>query len=155
MGLNIVTGIGPRVGSSFVMQQCKHHGLKIHGDPFLKGILPEEGNPEGYYDLLPEDVKNLKSGVAKVWPTALGFIPVKVNKLVVLSRKDLKQQKISIKKQMDREPFDFLISPSQMIELSAKFLTGWLESQDNLIVRSYYTEDLDNDIDDIVEFLGD
>ena len=48
MALNIVTGVGPRVGSSFVMQQCKAKGLNINGTKFLEGILPKEGNPKGY-----------------------------------------------------------------------------------------------------------
>jgi len=50
MALNIVTGAGPRVGSSFVMQRCKANGLKIHGQKFLNGLLPKAGNPKGRFN---------------------------------------------------------------------------------------------------------
>lgn len=155
MALNVVTGIGPRVGSSFVMQQCKANGLKVHGDKFMNGILPKEGNPGGYYDVNPYSIRNIKDGVAKIWPVSLGSVEVPISKLVILERKDREQQYKSIAKQMEREPFNFAdLTPEFITKAAEAWLNHWLQSQDNLIVRSYYTEDLDDSIDEIVSFLG-
>ena len=155
MALNIVTGAGPRVGSSFVMQRCKANGLKIHGQKFLNGLLPKAGNPKGYYDLLPDDVYLLESGIAKVWPIALSYVQVPIDKLVILERKDKDKQLKSIRAQMKREPVDFYITAEELLELSNKYLTAWLNKNPNVDIRRYYTEDLDKDIKSIVKFLGD
>ena len=66
--VNLVCGVGPRVGSSFVMRQCKVAGLPVLGTKYMHGQLPAAGNPGGYYCLTPEEVSRVTEGVAKVWP---------------------------------------------------------------------------------------
>ena len=153
MALNIVTGIGPRVGSSFVMQQCKANGLLVNGDKFLQGLLPTEGNPLGYYDLFPWDVSTLHQGIAKVWPVQLHSISAPVNRMVILQRRDLTEQIKSCKRQIEREPFNIDMPPEEIIEMSKERLQKWLFDT-KTIHNTYYTEDLDSCIDDIVQFLG-
>lgn len=155
MAINVVTGVGPRVGSSFVMQQCKAKGLYVNGDKFLHGILPEEGNPGGYYDLFPWEICEVKQGVAKVWPVSLGSLRVPVKKIIILHRRDVDKQIQSTIKQMDREPIKTEFKAEEIIAFSEYMLSEWLAVNDDVIHRSYYTEDLDNCIDEIVTFLGD
>tara|TARA_B100001093_G_scaffold143887_1_gene136470 strand:- start:5609 stop:6073 length:465 start_codon:yes stop_codon:yes gene_type:complete len=154
MALNVVTGIGPRVGSSFVMQQCKENKLEVNGTKFLGGILPKEGNPKGYYDLFPWDVSTLQHGIAKVWPIQLHSISAPVNRMVILKRRDLTEQINSCLRQIEREPFDIKATPEEIITMSDYKLNKWL-SKNKVDHCSYYTEDLDSSIDEIIKFLGD
>lgn len=155
MALNIVTGKGPRVGSSFVMQQCKVNGLHVNGDKFLRGFLPLEGNPLGYYDMFPWDVALLQHGVAKVWPLSLSAIPVPVTNIVILERKNIDKQIESCLKQIDREPIKLDASPEELIRISSYTLHKWLGINNKVNHYTYYTEDLDSNIDEIVNILGD
>ena len=155
MSLNVVTGIGPRVGSSFVMQQCIKANYLVNGDKFLGGFLPKEGNPKGYYDLLPKQVMDVKKGIAKVWPISLTHLKVPVKKLIILHRKSSENQLTSIRKQIEREPIITETTPENLVLSSELFLNSWLDSQTNLEYRYYFTENLDSDIEEIVAFLGD
>jgi hypothetical protein len=155
MSLNVVTGIGPRVGSSFVMQQCVKAKYLVNGDKFLGGLLPKEGNPGGYYDLLPKQVAKVEQGIAKVWPVSLVNLQVPVNKLIILHRKSLEDQLNSIEKQIEREPITLDVTPENLVTSAELFLNSWLDSQTNLEYRYYFTENLDSDIEEIVTFLGD
>tara|TARA_R100000664_G_C2756190_1_gene144011 strand:- start:648 stop:1112 length:465 start_codon:yes stop_codon:yes gene_type:complete len=153
MALNIVTGIGPRVGSSFVMQQCKANGLNVNGTKFLQGLLPKEGNPLGYYDLFPWDVSTLQLGIAKVWPKQLHSISAPVNRMVILQRRDLAEQIKSCEKQIKREPFEINWTPEEIIQMSKYALKEWM-TLNEVNHKTYYTEDLDSCIDEIIQFLG-
>ena len=138
MAINVVTGVGPRVGSSFVMQQCKKAGLYVNGDKFMDGFLPEEGNPEGYYDLNPYDVTNVSKGVAKVWPGSLQYLQEQPSKMVILRRKDRHAQIQSCYKQIEREPVDLGIPCDTLIEYSGTLLTDWLSLNKNVIAKVFY-----------------
>ena len=155
MAVNIVTGIGPRVGSSFVMQQCKAKGLYVNGTKFLNGLLPKAGNPKGYYDIFPWEVSNIKRGIAKVWPVALTQLQVPVNKIIILKRKSFQDQLESCIKQAKREPIKTEFTCEEIIHMAKDYLDSWLSVNDSVDHRSYYTEDLNSSIDSIVEFLGD
>ena len=153
MALNIVTGMGPRVGSSFVMQQCKANGLNVNGTKFLQGLLPKEGNPLGYYDLFPWDVSTLQLGIAKVWPKQLHSISAPVNRMVILQRRDLAEQIKSCEKQIKREPFKINWTPEEIIQMSKYALEEWM-TLNKVNHKTYYTEDLNSCINEIVQFLG-
>lgn len=152
--INIVTGIGPRVGSSFVMQQCKAKGLLINGDRFLNGILPVEGNPNGYYDLFPWDVSTLHQGIAKVWPVQLTHVRAPVYKMVILKRRDLTEQIKSVEKQMEREPVEFTVTAEQIIKDAKTHLKNWLSKNNKVLIETCYTEDLTKNVENLVTFLG-
>lgn len=154
MAINIVTGLGPRVGSSFVMQQCKESGLFINGEKFLNGLLPVEGNPKGYYDLLPDQVVNVTKGIAKVWPCSLGFLQEPVKNVVILRRRNKQNQIESCIKQVQREPIKIDLSCKDIIDISSKMLSDWLSLNNYTEAKFFYTEDLDDNIESIVSFLG-
>ena len=154
MAINIVTGAGPRVGSSFVMQSCKEAGLFVNGDKFLNGFLPVEGNPKGYYDLFPEDVVKVTKGIAKVWPISLGLLKVPVKNVVILRRKNKYNQIKSCIEQVKREPVKSDISCEEIINMSSRFLSEWLSLNNYAQAKTFYTENLDDNIKSIVSFLG-
>ncbi len=152
--LNIVTGSGPRVGSSFVMRQAKVAGLNVIGDKYLHGMLPPEGNLGGYYDLATDEVLLLKEGVAKVWPVSLPLVGPPIDRMLILERDDKEAQEASIIKQAKRENAE--ADPKVVMEFCSacldKFLACERAPKNILKVR---TEDLYKEIDDILNFLGD
>ena len=99
--IRAVFGIGPRVGSSWLMHQLKEAGLPIHYDRALEAKLPKEGNPQGYYETRPSDLPFIENKICKVWPKKYGPIE-DIEKMVVLHRPYSHQIK-SIKKQIERE----------------------------------------------------
>ena len=70
--LTVITGYGPRVGSSHIMRQAKVRGLDIKGTKYLHGTMPVEGNPGGYYDLTDKELA--KSGPARCASSAPSLI---------------------------------------------------------------------------------
>ncbi len=147
--MNVVTGVGPRVGSSFVMKKCLDAGLNVKYDSVLEGMLPKEGNPSGYYEYNPNDLGTLTDGVVKVWPLFLHKVVPK--KLVVLRRENTGRQYASIRKQAIREGGS--VYPPQWVEQSLVALLEFLP-QCQAEIRVYSTEDLENTIDEIINFLG-
>lgn len=148
--INVVTGVGPRVGSSFVMKRCLDAGLNVKYDSVLEGMLPEEGNPNGYYEYNPNDLGALTDGVVKVWPIFLHKVVPK--KIVVLRRENTGRQYDSIRKQAIREGGS--VYPPHWVEQSLIALLEFLP-QTKAEVRVYSTETLRDTIDDIINFLGD
>ena len=150
--VSLVCGIGPRVGSSFVMRQAKVAGLPVVGTKYCHGQLPVSGNPGGYYCQLPNEVRDMKEGVGKVWPLQLRFLTVPADKVVIIERRNLADQRSSIIKQSEREKFE--VDPDDIITKSAQAMSGYLEAI-NPEVMMVTTEELDNQISDIIKFLGD
>ena len=150
--LSLVTGHGPRVGSSHIMRQAKRRGYNVRGSKYAHGTLPVEGNPGGYYDLLMDEVLQLRSGVAKVWSAAFAGIQVPVDRMVVLKRQDTQAQIESINRQKKRE--GLRVEASSAIEYSSGLLSLYLESYQGQVME-VYTEDIDNKLIDILKFLGD
>ena len=154
--LSIVTGVGPRVGSSFVMRQAKVAGLPVVGDKYLYGALPVSGNPGGYYDLYPDEVWKLHTGVAKVWPVSLEFIKKPIDRLVIIERTDREAQKSSIVKQAKRERGSTTeVDSDRIIAFSEERLDLFLacERAPENILR-VTTESLNDEISNILTFLG-
>jgi len=148
--LNLVTGHGPRVGSSHIMRQAKIRGLDVKGSKYAHGALPVAGNPGGYYDLLLDEVLMLRSGVAKVWSAAFGGLQVPVDRMVVLSR-DRDSQLASITKQKQREGLE--ANSAAVIEYSSSLLNRFLETYEGQVME-VRTEEIDNKLEDILNFLG-
>ena len=152
--LNIVTGVGPRVGSSFVMRQAKVAGLEVAGSKYLHGALPLEGNLGGYYDLTADEAIYLTQGVAKVWPVSLTLVRPTIDRMLILERQDKEAQAASIIKQAQRE--GTTADPKIVMEFCSDCLDRFLacERAPKNILR-VNTEDLYNEIGDILNFLGD
>lgn len=152
--LAVVTGVGPRVGSSFIMRQAKVAGLNIHGTKYLHGTQPVTGNPGGYYDLLDEEVLAAKSGVAKVWGRQMPFLRTIPDKILVLERRDREAWLESITKQIKREGLESRLTAPETLEKTGSMLSAQLLDFPGEIMR-VYTEDLDNKLQDILTFIGD
>ncbi len=148
--LNLVTGRGPRVGSSHIMRQAKIRGLDVKGSKYAHGTLPVAGNPGGYYDLLLDEIVMLRSGVAKVWPASFGGIKVPVDRMVVLTR-ERDAQIASITEQKKRE--GLTVDSAAVIEYSTSMLDWYLEKYEGEVME-VRTEDIDNQLKDILNFLG-
>lgn len=155
-----VTGVGPRVGTSFVMRQAKMAGLPVMGEPHPPATV-KEFNPEGYYDLDIFKIhrlvtKNLLDGhVVKVWNTLLPHVGHNVNHMVLIERKDKAAQMRSARAVFAAE---MELEICQGLEFD--FEDIWFNLQPNVAelkdkynVMHVYTEELNTQIGDIIRFL--
>jgi len=161
--MRIVTGIGPRVGSSYVMKALKNAGLPVVGKKFWEFTVKDE-NPGGYWEPHPiETSQNIytdkwKNKCVKIWPSVLLKTPVyNINRLVILERKDRDRQDSSTTRVYNKEKklikFDNPFNPiTDIIDWSRWCLTRSLEEANYPILR-VYTEDLNNDITKIIQFM--
>ena len=150
--LTVITGFGPRVGSSFVMRQAKVKGLLVRGTKYLHGTMPMDGNPGGYYDLTDSEVLTLKTGVAKVWPRQLRLLRTVPDKMVILDRQDMDAWLASIDRQMKRENMT-QYTAEDILGITVPIMTRCLEDYPGEAMR-VNTEDLNTKIKDILTFIG-
>lgn len=167
MNINIVTGFGPRTGTSFVMQKAKEKGLPISGDMFLEELTIKKHNPNGYWDLNPFmlptllNTNKLNNSICKVWPESLLFIDNKnIKNIVILSRKNKINQLKSMSKVLKDElelPINKIFynnsNVSELLINSTINLLTWLKTNNSTNILYVHTEDLDNKIDNILSFL--
>ena len=149
--LNVITGYGPRVGSSFIMRQAKIRGLDVKGTKYFHGQAPVSGNPGGYYDLTDPEVLMLRDGVGKVWPRQMRLLRQVPDRLVVLERRDMEAWVESIEKQIRRENGSH--TPQQVLEFTIPLMDQCLDDFPGDIMK-VHTEDLNECIEDILEFIG-
>ncbi len=155
--MNAVTGVGPRTGTSWVMGKLKEAGLEVHGQQYNDHLWVRKHNPQGYWDLglgdpLPE------SGVAKVWGV---WKHPHINRVVVLRRNDTQAQLRSMAKvfrdEKKLEAYKDLelafMNPSEVLLQYLRETTRWLKTRDTSNTMLVTTENLDNEIDGIIEFL--
>lgn len=149
--IRAIIGAGPRVGTSWTMRKLEEAGLPIYYDQDINDLLPLEGNSGGYYETHFSKLPDLKDVICKVWP--LGVNGADIEKAVILER-SRDTQLDSISKQMVREQalletlgIDW--SAEELLTRSAEALTP-LYSIPHLKVR---TEDLDDEIDNIIKFM--
>jgi len=162
MSIVIVTGLGPRVGTSFVMNEAKKAGLPIIGHKFLPEWTVPKHNPEGYYDLDPLEFIDLyysgqlNKRIVKAWGPLLTKVnPNDISCVVLLERKNKQDQLTSIKKVMVDEIKT--IKGSQFSNLTAEEILKEHYNSVNLIqsnnILRVYTEDLNKEITNILRFL--
>jgi hypothetical protein len=137
-----VTGVGPRTGTSWVMEQLHAAGLPVYWSKSL--------NIDGAkYETYPNELSRLNNQIVKVWPNYLK--QAKIGRMVLL-RREFATQEASITLQMEREKkqqFVFMQTPKQMIEKSR-----WIIDQCKIERLEVRTEDLNNRIDDIVQWMS-
>ncbi len=148
--LNVVSGYGPRVGSSFVMRQAKIRGLKVLGTKYLNDA-PVAGNPGGYYDLDDVEVLWAKSGVAKVWARQIPFLRNIPAKMVVLSRGNVDDWLVSIDKQIKREKGT--MTAEEVLEYTIPLMDQMLVDFPGEVMK-VATESLNDKIEEILQFIG-
>ena len=158
MSIAVVTGIGPRTGTSFVMQSAKKAGLPISGEAFNKTLVPKH-NPEGYWETITTDPKQLNNHVVKLWyPDLIQINTNRISRIVVLERKDKLAQMYSMykvfKDECELHPvFATLINPVDIFYEHATYLNEWLNKQNQNKIMRVYTEDLTDSISDVLSFL--
>ena len=162
--MNIVTGIGPRVGTSFVMHEAKKAGLPVTAPKFL-GLHVKEQNPNGYWEFDPKEIQEgLKTNkwdnqVIKLWAWSLNLTKLtSKNKVVVLERQNKTQQRKSIRKtlQLEEEKLNITtgLSANSIIEEHVGYMYKWINSNPTCDLIHVYTEDLDKNLRFILNFLG-
>tara|TARA_R110001592_G_scaffold158191_2_gene389325 strand:+ start:47680 stop:48183 length:504 start_codon:yes stop_codon:yes gene_type:complete len=161
----VVTGIGPRCGTSFLMQNIKKMGIPVVGKKFPRWAVKEE-NPNGYYEINPwSNIYGIqhndwKGKAVKLWPPVLEHTPVSsISKLIILERKDQDKQIKSIErvlpKELDKlgwEETENFPSPLEMINKSTEIIEDYIKYYNSSII-SIYTEDLDDSLVLIEKFL--
>ncbi len=150
MSMRIVTAMGPRCGTSFVMQQCVKAGLRVNGIAFVNEVLtPKAGNQRGYYEM---DGEPKADQIQKVWPVQLKQIdPENITALLVLDRRDKKALFASMQRQAQRENMNYPVE--QAYKEISQTLREYLEKT-NIDFKSVYTEDLNDRIDEILAYLS-
>lgn len=155
--MNAVTGIGPRTGTSWVMGKLHEAGLKVNGHKFLPDLLVPQHNPQGYWELDPDEPMPT-TGISKLWGI---WHNTDVNKVVVLERADTKAQL----KSMDKVLKDELLLPKcaslwkpewtskAVLSMYIIAMNEWLTTRDLEKTMIVYTENLNNEIDNIIKFL--
>lgn len=158
MSIMVVTGLGPRTGTSFVMQQAKNKGIPITGYKFLPNFTVEKHNINGYWET-PVYNPQIDNCVVKLWyPTLLSLDPNKVNGVVVLERKDKLAQVASLYKVFKDEcklnkNFLSLESPSELLLPFISKTNNWLSTINETKIMRVYTEDLNSSLDSILSFI--
>jgi hypothetical protein len=160
--ISIVTGYGPRVGSSFVMNELRKAGIPIMGNKFLPGITIKKHNPTGYWELDPFTIVELSKTdrfnghVIKLWPQGLSlFEPSRIQCAVILERKDKQEQLKSISKVWEDEKQTEIgslfshLTPEDLINNQIKSLESYKFNS----ALHVYTEDLNNRIGEIIKYL--
>lgn len=140
--IGAVVGLGPRVGTSFVMHQLTEAGLPT----FWSGENnPTKGSPYGEYETDREELPYLDQKVVKVWPG--GHRHCFIERAVVLHR-DLDEQIESVARQQQREPGYLHCDPKDII------LASYLAAIDFYpeLVMFCQTKDINRKMDDIIAF---
>lgn len=155
--MNAVTGIGPRTGTSWVMGKLKEAGLQVNGHKFLPELLVPQHNPNGYWELDPDEPMPT-TGISKLWGI---WHNTDVDKVVVLERADTAAQLRS----MDKVLKDELLLPrckeqwqdhwtsKAVLSQYIIAMNKWLSTRDLEKTMLVYTENLHNEIDNIINFL--
>lgn len=158
MSIVVVTGLGPRTGTSFVMQQAKNKGIPITGYKFLPNFTVEKHNINGYWET-PVYNPSIDNCVVKLWyPTLMCLNPNKVSGVVVLERKDKLAQVASLYKVFKDEcklnkTFLSLDSPSASLLTFISDTNNWLSTINETKIMRVYTEDLTSSLDNILSFI--
>ena len=148
--MKIITAMGPRCGTSFVMQQCIKARLPVNGIAFVnEQLTPQVGNPEGYYEM---PGKPQAGKIQKVWPVQLKEIdPKNISALVVLDRRDKQALFASMQQQAKRENLEYPVE--QAYEEISQTLKDYLLTT-GITHKLVYTEDLDDEIGSILAYLA-
>lgn len=148
--MKIVTAMGPRCGTSFVMQHCVEAGLPVNGVAFInEQLTPHAGNPKGYYEMVQPPQHGM---VQKVWPVDLINIdPAHISTLVVLDRRDKTALFASMQQQAQREQFNYDAAQAYA-EISAQLSSYLARTQVKYLL--VYTEELDERIGEIIRYLS-
>lgn len=163
--MKVITGIGPRVGSSFLMNEAKKAGLLVTAPKFVDWIHVKDQNIQGYWEFDPQETKQgldnykWKDQVVKLWASSLAYTDsYKIKKVVVLERRNKIKQRESITKTLRLEEQQLGITTGltadDVIEEHVNYMYKWINSNPTCDLIHVYTEDLNKDLQVILKFLG-
>lgn len=164
MGVSVVTGVGPRTGTSFVMCEASNAGMRVSGERFSKNSVRKH-NPDGYWDVnietYQDDLNTEKwdGTVVKLWGQSIPMVGNdKIDRIVVLERDDKDEQLESIRRVLKDE---MSLEANQGIELEADSVLSmficnmneWLKTIDKQKIMRVKTHDLTSQIENVLHFL--
>lgn len=155
MGLVVVTGYGPRTGTSWLMTKAIEYGLPVSGIKFPAGLVVPEHNPDGYWETIyPNTVPD--KHVVKLWGHALNKIDDSmISRVVLLERYDKKKQyKSLIKVFKDEKKLfpDLKIKPRDLFQISLSHIRNWLDKT-TVPIYHVYTEELTKNLDNTISYM--
>jgi hypothetical protein len=137
-----VTGAGPRTGTSWTMGKLRDAGLPVYWTPGYDF-------PNAEYEVRKNELLNVNRVIVKVWPRLLSR--VNISRMVVLKRDRATQIK-SLERQIECEReagWTILEKPESLIDQCR-----WIVDNSRIHKREYRTEELDDNIVDIVNWLS-
>ena len=155
MGIVVVTGMGPRTGTSFVMQEAVKAGLPVKGIQFPLYTIPAHN----YYGYWEAPFTMPVNGIVKLWTPDLIKIPhSQIDRVVVLERKDKLAQVYSMYKVFKDECKLFPelakhFTTADVLHKNNKQLNFWLNQRDKQTILRVFTEDLNDLIGDVLCFI--
>lgn len=152
MSLVVVTGMGARTGTSFVMNAARTAGLQITGEQFPPKTIPQH-NPNGYWELT-KPCKDMDNTIVKLWYPTLRYMSHSlISRILVLERRDRLAQLISTHKVYRDERLCYAVEPQLNLGYEED-LRHWLCGRDPSTVLHIYTEDINQEHDNIIQFLS-
>lgn len=160
--ISIVTGVGPRVGTSYIMNEARKAGLPIMGKKHLKGLTIKKHNPSGYWELDPYIIPQLAATnsfdgyIIKMWSQGLKLLdPNSIGAAVIIERKD-KQAQLNSMYKVWKDEIKTKVG-SLFSDLSVETIyNNHLEALNNYKFNSIlhvYTEDLTSRTKEILNYL--
>lgn len=142
------------------MSQAISAGLPVVANRFIPGLTPREGNPGGYWELRPDQVGSeaCYGHICKVWPIHLNhFDRSRIDRIVLLSRRDRAQHIESMNAQIAREcsiNVRTSMSAEGALHLCQSRWADWKAAGPLPEVMHVFTEDLSDNLNSIIQFIG-
>lgn len=139
--IGAIIGVGPRTGTSRVMQMLTEAGFNTH---YHEDTVPDSDRIGGHYETPPAKLHELDNVIAKVWPHNVD--KVLITHAVFLVR-DRESQIRSIAEQAEREKIEIACAES--------IIDGCITRLDGLMIPEVLgvrTHEIDDRIDDICRF---
>ena len=135
--IDVVSGIGPRTGTSFVMGKLHEARLPVYWDVGL--------NIDGSeYDVNPQSMPRLSGVIVKLFPPM--YSKVDIRRMILLER-ERESQIRSINEQADREGIS--VDAGKLIDRHR-----WISQRIKVPVLRIKTEDLNDKIGSIIDWMA-
>jgi hypothetical protein len=161
MSVSIVTGVGPRTGTSFVMCRARDAGMPVSGDRFPASTVPKH-NPDGYWETDPRDIHALDNTVAKLWGQSIASVGnARISRLLVLERENKDEQIESMRRVLkdelmlaeNAEYAGIAVDSSDILSEFVRNMDKWLSGIEHQKILRVQTRDLSSRIGEVLRFL--
>ncbi len=160
-----ITGIGPRVGTSYILQEAIKQNIPIAADnKFIPWVHVEQQNPDGYWEVDPLEVNNgihtdkYKGRLLKLWSHVLLQTPSHlVKRVLFIERKNKAAQRESILRTLTLEEEQLGVKTNltadSVLQAHTINIFNWLKSKPSSAIKIVYTEELTERLDEIFNFI--